>query len=239
MNKSRLDKKYFFKKNVKHLLVCYSFFSLFVITSCEQRDPLAEYEILCDSVFSSPSDGEAAAQEYVDYFYDNERAKITEVSEIRHQYRQMDGFLSNSFSSYKDFISQSRDLNYELSQSNYTGVRKTWSSLYGKERDRLLGPLLDSITESVFDDFFKNQVRQLCNEKHLLLTVESIDQVNLSTPTLGSDRTSKKCRGEYRVHLRGSAVGLITSSDYISIEGVIGPDELGNLNYVRTGYQFL
>ena len=216
------------------LMCCFMLMTI----SCEQRDPQAEYELLCETIYSSPCDGETAAQEYIDHFYGNKRARITEVSEIRHQYRLMEGFFSNYFSSYADFISQSRDLNSELSHSNYAGVRKTWSSLYGKERERLLGPLMDSITESVFDDFFKTQVRKLSNERNPIFEVESIDRVNLSTPMLVSDGTAKKCRGEYRVHLRGSAIGLITSAYDISIEGLIGPDELGNLNYERTGYQF-
>lgn len=217
------------------LMCCF----ILMTISCEQRDPLAEYEILSETVYSSPRDGEDDAQEYIDHFYKNSRARINEVSEIRNQFRQMDDFFSNSFSSYADFINQSRDLNYELSHSIHYGVRNTWFSLYGKERNRLLAPLMDSINESVFDNFFKAQVRQLCEKRYVLLEIESIDQIFLSTPTLNSDGTAKKCRGEYRIHLRGGVIGLITSVTNISIEGIIGPDESGNLTPVRTAYDFL
>ena len=80
---------------------------LLLLCSCEQRDPQAEYELIRDTAYSSPREGEEVAQEYIDYFYKNSRAKITEVSEIRHQYRLIEGFLSNSFNSYPVIFSQS------------------------------------------------------------------------------------------------------------------------------------
>ena len=207
--------------------------------SCEQRDPQAEYELLCETFFSSPNEGESAAQEYIDYFYKNEKARISEVSEIRHQYRLIDGFLSNSFTSYADFLNQSCDLNNELSHSTYTGVRKLWNSLYEKERNRLLGPLMDSITESDFDEFFKTQVSSLCEKEFNIWDIESIDRVSISTPTLIKDGTAKKSNGEYRVHLRGNVFGILTKTARISIEGTIGPDESGNIITERIGYQFI
>ena len=82
-----------------------------LLLSCEQRDPQAEYELLRETVFSSPQEGEAAAQKYIDDFYGKDRARITEASEIRHQYRLMDGLFSDSFSSFVDFMKKSHDLN--------------------------------------------------------------------------------------------------------------------------------
>ena len=207
--------------------------------SCEQRDPQAEYELLRETIYSSPHDGEVAAQEYIDYFYNKKKARITEVSEIRNQYRQMDGFFSNSFGSYADFISKSRELNNELSYSNYEGVRKLWQSLYERERNRLLGPLMDSITETDFNTFFQSQVRLLCENEFNVWKVESIDQISLSTPTLINGGTAKKSYGEYRVHLRGALLGIATPTARVSIEGTIGPDESGTVIPNRTGYQFL
>ena len=210
-----------------------------ILFSCEQRDPQAEYELLCETVYSSPNEGESAAQEYIDYFYKNKKAKTTEVSEIRHQYRQIESFLANTFNSYMEFLNQSRDLNKELSHSNYTGVRKLWKTLYEKERNRLLGPLMDSITESDFDEFFKTQVSSLCEKEFNIWDIESIDRVSISTPTLIKDGTAKKSNGEYRVHLRGNVFGVLTKTARISIEGTIGPDESGNIITERIGYQFI
>lgn len=217
---------------------CLLFFVL-MLTSCEQRDSQAEYELLCETVYSSPSEGIDAAQEYIDYFHEKKKARITEVSEMRHQYRLMDSFLSNSFCSYADFLKQSREMNNELSHSNYVGVRKLWNTLYEKERSRLLGPLLDSIKESDFDFFFQKQVRFLCEKEFNLWEVESVDRISLSMPTLVNDGTAKKTSAEYRVHLRGAVLGVVTPTAIISIEGTIGPDELGNLTSIRTGYQFI
>ena len=212
---------------------------IFILTSCEQRDPQAEYELLRETIYSSPHDGELAAQEYIDYFYNKKKARITEVSEIRNQYRQMDGFFSNFFGSYSDFISKSRELNNELSYSNYEGVRKLWQSLYARERNRLLGPLMDSITETDFDTFFQSQVRRLCENEFNVWKVESIDLISLSTPTLVNEGTAKKSYAEYRIHLRGALWGVATPTARISIEGTIGPDESGTVISNRTGYQFL
>ena len=217
--------------------LCLMLFVLMCV-SCEQRDPQAEYELIRDTAYSSPREGEEVAQEYIDYFYDEEKARITEVSEIRDQYRKMDAFFSGTFNYYPDFLKRGKDLNNELSYSNYDGVRTVWKSLYEKERTRLLGPLMDSITESNFEDFFKAQVYQLCEKKYNIWEVESIDQLSLSTPTLVNDGTAKKCYGEYRVHLRGNVFGLLTKDARVSIEGTIGPDESGYLTPFRTGYEF-
>ena len=209
-----------------------------LITSCEKRDPQAEYDTLRESVFSSYREGEAAAQEYIDYFFSKNGARITEVSEIRNQFRQMDTFFSNSFSSYSDFLSQSRELNDELSHSNYACVRNTWTSLYERERNNLLEPLMNSITESSFDTFFTSQARQLSeNEFNIIWNIESVDRVSLATPRLVNDGTAKECSGEYRIHLR-SNTGLFSSTATISIEGIIGLNEYGNIIERRTGYQF-
>ena len=224
------------KKKEKPFL-CLMLFVLMGV-SCEQRDPQAEYELMRETAYSSPREGEEVAQEYIDYFYKEKKARITEVSEIRDQYRKMDAFFANSFNSYADFLKQGKDLNNELSYSNYNGVRKVWKSLYDRERNRLLGPLMDSITESDFEEFFKAQVWQLSENNYNIWEVESIDQVSLSTPTLVNDGTAKKCHGEYRVHLRGNVLGVLTKDARVSIEGTIGPDDLGNLTPVRTGYEF-
>ena len=221
----------------KIILIVFAF--AFVAFSCEQRDAQLEYEQLRDTRYSSPREGEGAAQEYIDYFHNKDAPRINDVYEIRSQYRKMDDFFSKSFENYATFISESRELNAELSRSIYEGVRKMWLTLYEQERSRLLGPLMDQITESDFESFFKTQVKNLCENEFNIWEIESIDQVYLSTPTLINDGTAKKAQGEYRAHLRGGVIGLITRDARISIEGVIGPNENGYINYIRTSYQFL
>lgn len=223
---------------VREFLYIYLTLLVIVASSCEQRDPQAEYEILRETVFFSPQEGEAAAQKYIDDFYGKEKARITEASEIRHQYRLMNGLFSGSFSSYSDFMKKSHDLHKELSYSNYEGARKLWISLYEKERNRLLDPLLDSITESHFEDFFRSQITQLCKSEYSFWELESIDRVTLSSPSRTNDGMAVKAYGEYRLHLKGGIMGILNKSDRITIEGVIGPNEMGNLIYNRTGYQF-
>lgn len=221
------------------LAVCLVFLLVLIATSCEQRDPQAEYERLRETVFSSPQEGIDVAQEYIDHFYNKAKARINEVSEIRHQYRIMDDFIDHSFNSYADFLDQSREINAELSSSKYEGVRKTWLSLYERERSQVLGPLMDSITETVFDNYFKTQVRQISENEFNIWSIESIDQISLTTPTLSDDGTTKTASGEYRIHLKGNLTGLIKKDARIRINGSIGPDESGNLQKNRTGYEFL
>lgn len=211
---------------------------VFIMCSCEQRNPQAEYELLCETEYSIPKDGESTAQEYIDYFYRNTKARITEVSEIRDQYRRMDSFFSNTFNSYAEFIKQGKELNYELLYSKYNGVRKTWKTLYERERKRLLAPLMDNITESDFDTFFQSQVRQLCENELNSWNIESADKVSLSVPIVINGGMAKKSLGEYRVHLCGKHVAF-RSTARISIEGTIGPDENGNVIHTRTNFSFL
>ena len=158
----------------KSRIVFYSMLCVLLAVSCEQRDPQAEYELLRETVFTSPREGEDAAQEYIDYFNKNKKARIAEVSEMRSQYQKIDVFTSVTFNTYVDFLNQTRELNKELSRSDYLGVRKLWSSLYGDRHDRLLGELMDSILESDFDDFFKKEVWKI-SEREFLLGVESVD----------------------------------------------------------------
>jgi len=209
-----------------------------VATSCEQRDPQAEFELLRETVYSSPQEGEETAQEYIDYFYKKKGARITEASEIRDQYRKMVNFFSISFSSFADFLTKSRELNYELSYSSYDGVRRMWLSHYETVKKRLLAPLMDSITASDFDSFFQEQVKLLCDNEFDRWTIESIDQVSLSTPILIDGGNAKKTLGEYRIHLRSNTLRL-PSTARISIEGTIGPDESGNVVPNRTRFTFL
>ena len=223
----------------KSRIVFYSMLCVLLAVSCEQRDPQAEYELLRETVFTSPREGEDAAQEYIDYFNKNKKARIAEVSEMRSQYQKIDVFTSVTFNTYVDFLNQTRELSKELSRSDYLGVRKLWSSLYGDRHDRLLGELMDSILESDFDDFFKKEVWKI-SEREFLLGVESVDQVSLSMPTLVNNGTAKKASGEYRVHLRGKdLLGWVSRTAIVQVEGTIGTDVSGNLASIRTGYQIL
>jgi len=215
------------------------FFALFV-SSCDQRDPQVEYEILRETVYSSPQEGIEATQEYLDYFSGKKGARITAVSEMRNQYKKMNGFFSNTFSSYCDFIKQSKKINQDLSRSTYEGVRRLWKDLYGNERDLLLEPLMESITESDFDAFFKDQAKYLFrNEKGFIdWTINSVDQVSLSTPTTVKDGTAKKTNGEYRLHV-STLGGNINRIAIIAIEGIIGFDESCNKFEDRTRFDFI
>lgn len=212
---------------------------LFLIaSSCDQRDPQAEYGHLRQAVYSNPQEGIDAAQEYIDHFHNKSGARITEVSSIRDEYRMMADFVEHSFNSYADFLNHSREINAELSFSNYEGVRKTWQIFYERERNHVLGPIMDSITESSFDDFFKSQVIQLCEEEFNIWDIKEIDMITLTSPTLSDDGTMKKASGEYRIHLNGKMFNT-NEVARISIEGSIGPDESGNIQWRRTGYEFL
>lgn len=215
-----------------------SLLAVILASACDQRDPQAEYEQLRDAVYSSPKTGMDVAQEYIDHFHSKKGNRVAEVSEIRDEYHLMDNFFSNTFRSYPEFMSQAKGLNDRLSLSNYEGVRNTWKNLYGQERNRLLAPLMDGITDLTFDAFFKTQVRNLCDGKFATWNFESVDQVSLTTPVVVRDGTVKESSGVYRVHLRGGIIGLRTSTAMVSISGRIGVDSRGELVYERTGYEF-
>ena len=237
MNK-RVEMLFRYLKRIESRIIMCAVPFIFMVTSCEQRDPQAEYELLCEAVYSSPQDGVDKAQEYIDYFYDTKGAKIAEVSEIRDSYRKIDAFFVNSFSSYADFLRNSQQINNELSYSKFNGVRELWMSLYESEKKRLLTSLLDNINGSDFDEYFQTQVGQLCNNEFNLWTVESIDQISLSTPMITEGGTLKQSKGEYRVNLRGNMFGT-PGTAIISIEGTMGPDENGEITFNRTSYSFL
>jgi len=222
----------------KSIFVFHAILLILLLTSCEQRDPIAEYEILRETVYNKPREGEAAAQKYIDHFYKEKKAKIAEVSEIRSQYRRMDGFLSETFISYADFLEKGKVLNDELAYTRNTGVSKLWKSLYEKERKRILAPLMDSITRAEFDEFFLEQVRILCENEFNTWSIESIDQVSLSSPIEIEDGEAKKSSGEYRIHLRGNILGS-SNSARIAIDGTIGFDQTGHIQKQRTYYSFL
>ena len=192
-------------------------------------------------MYSKPQDGIDAAQGYIDYFYNKKDAHISEVTEIRKQYRQMREFFAKPLSSFAEFKSAGDDLNRELLYSSYEGVRKSWANLYGKEQERLLGPIMDNITEDLFDSFFKAQVMQLCEQEFLTWSVESVDRTNLSVPLLVSNGMAKQCDGEYLAHLRQTLLGVSfrTGVAKVSISGTIGPDNTGTPQFTRTRYNFL
>ena len=141
-------------------------------------------------------------------------------------------FFSNPYSSYGDFLTASHELNYELSYSNYDGVRRTWLSHYERQRKRLLAPIMDSITESEFDRFFQEDAMKISGIKYPSWNVESIEKISMTTPILEYSGTTKKALGEYRVRLSGKRTGFPESARF-SIEGTLGPDESGNIIYTR------
>jgi len=211
-----------------------------VLTSCDmqKRDPQAEFLALRDAVFSTPQEGRDKVQEYIDYFYEKDGARIDEARELRRGYRKMCDFFSQSFDSYEVFLKESRQINEDLSNSNFEGVRKLWQTLYEKERNRLLGPMMDQITNDSFDLYFKNQVKRLCDEELRSWEVTSIDQMSLTTPELDEKGDKKKARGVYRVHLKGGIIGVFDGTAQVAIEGEIGVNVLGELYQNRIGYEF-
>ena len=229
----------FMKKISFACLLAAVIFTALTFAGCDQRDPQAEYEVLSETVYPNPQSGIDAAQEYIDHFSNKSGNRVTEVSDIRHQYRLMDDFLSNYFSSYSEFLNKASEIDDELRQSNYQGVRETWKNLYTKEQNRLVGPIMDSITDQTFDSYFKNQVRILCQDRFTTWDYESVDRISLGTPQLTMNGLAKECSGEYRVHLRGSILGIRTETARVSISGLIGIGYGGEIAYERTGYQFL
>ena len=221
------------------IVVCLAFMTLFIVTSCEQRDPLAEYEVLRDSVFTRPEEGVNAAQEYIDYFYKKAEAKNTEVEEIRQQYRKMEDFFSNPFSSFADYMNQSRDLNRELSNSDYYGVRQTWKNIFEKERKRLVWPGLDLVTDSVFDAYFRSQVRAIC-EKEYDEEIDSIEQMSLTPPTLVNNEMAKESTGIYKINMTKYIwlFGRIPV-DHFSVVITVEIDETEQKKFERTNYEII
>lgn len=208
--------------------------------SCDQRDPQAEFEALRDAVYSNPRTGYDVAQEYIDHFYSRKGKDkwVDDVCEIRDQYELMDDLFSNSFRSYADFITQAGEISSELTYSNYQGVRTTWKNLYSRERERLLAPLMEQVTEDSFDSFFKGQVWTICNDRYQTWDVESVDRVSLFTPVLAPDGTYKECSGVYRVHVRGNIFGFRTATPKVSISGRMGVTDSGQWDARITGYEF-
>ena len=51
---------------------------MFLLCSCEQRDPQAEYELLRVTAYESPKEGVEVANEYIDHFQKNKKARNTE-----------------------------------------------------------------------------------------------------------------------------------------------------------------
>lgn len=211
---------------------------LTAVCACDQRDPQAEFEALRIAVFPTPKAGLDVAQEYIDHFHSRKGNRVNEVTDIRNLYRSMEDFFSQSFRSYPEFMKGAASLDKEFSLSVYEGVKNTWKNLYGQERDRLLTPLMDGITEDTFDAFFKTQVRYLCEGEYKTWDIESIDQVRLDTPAIIRDGTIKEASGVYRAHMRGNILKIRTSTATVSVSGRIGVDPSGNMTAELTGHDF-
>ena len=214
-----------------------------LVVACVSRDPQAEYEALCSTVFSDPQDGLDQAQEYIDYFYGEKKARTKEVTDIRNKYKEMVGFFSMSHNSYGDFMTESDFLNLELSTSPYEGVRKTWNSLYKQTRNRLVTPLLDKINEQLFDEYFMTQANQLFDlQDYSTWVPTTTERVLINTPRVKSDGTTKECSGKYRIYCQQDILrlGVKKRNDYAEIEitGEIGVDEAGGYTYKIISHNF-
>lgn len=208
------------------------------VETTQERDADREYELLSEKLFSSAREGEETAQEYIDYFSSRNSTWINNANEIKSAYRRMDAFFSKAFDSYATFKNESRNLDSDFSLSRYEGVRKLWKQLYEQEERQLMEELMENITVSSFDEYFRSEARSLSDKEFMTWEVESIDQVSVTTPSPVEDKWAKEATGEYRIHLR--KFGMFRTGDaLLSIEGRIGITDAGELQFFRKGYHFV
>jgi len=209
--------------------------------SCAERNAQEEFAALCVAEYEDPQKGIDVCQEYIDHFYKTEDAPIAEVSAIRQEYRRMEEFFSTKYTSLQDFNQSAQGLDAQFSKSKYEGVKNTWASLYKKERESILSPLLEKIDEDAFDSFYTAEIKEICARELKGWDVESINKVGITTITSAKEGSAKQCRGVYRVDLKGGGfLGGKSGEARVSVSGEIGPNPAdGSLDYTLIAYNFI
>ena len=205
--------------------------------ACDNRNPEADYESLCKTVYPNPQAGINACNGYLGIFDGKDGCKETDVSIILTDFKSMDSLFGSPQRSYKEYMIATAALNQKMSVSPYECVRETWKKLYQEGKERFLKPLLDQIDEHKFDEYFRQEVARLCNQRYKTWRSQSVDRLEISTPIVKPDVETKECRGKYRVHTvqRGTHRPDIAE---IEIRGEIKVAETGNYSYTIVGYDF-
>ena len=198
----------------------------------DNRDPEADYETICKTVYPNPQAGINACYGYQDIFDGKDDSRKTEVSIILTEFQSMDSLFRTPQRSFKDYMTATAVLNQRMSVSPYECVRETWKKLYQEGEDRFLQPLLDQIDEHKFDEYFQHQVKQKCQEEYPLYNCESVDRLEIGNPIIKPDGKTKECTAKYRGHLNQNVRFTNFSKEpEIEIRGEIKVDESGNYSF--------
>ena len=81
--------------------------------------------------------------------------------------------------------------------------------------------------------------KELCKDGTILMKPDVCDVVEMGEPQLTEDGFSKTCEGTFRVHLKGSLVGLLQSTALIKLKGEIVGDSIPTFQYKLVGYEIL
>lgn len=203
----------------------------------DNRDPEADFETLCKTVFPNPQAGINACNGYIDIFDGNDGCRKTDVSIILTEFESMDNLIRTSQRNYKDYMTATAALNQNMSVSPYECVRETWKKLYQEGKNRFLQPLLDQIDEHKFDEYFQQKVVQLCDQRYRSWDGKSVDRLEISSPIIKPDGVTKECSGKYRVHEVQRGTRRQDEAE-IEVRGEVRVAETGEYTYTIVSYVF-
>lgn len=183
------------------LLLIIAFLGTLSCLSCERRDPEAEFKDLSSTPYE-PQEGMEKTREYLAHFKRNKKAHIQEVTALYREYVKIVDFDRKSYPDYARLFSEGEELNGELSQSKFEGIKNTWSALYGEKRKQGKKYFLSLLTERDFSPKLAEAAEELCkNQYKVLWKSGETTELQISHPKLTDDGSALQCVGEYRVVL--------------------------------------
>ena len=208
------------------------------LTNDKSRNCETEYMHLSVREFGSCTEAMYAIGDFLDEFSSAQGCKscCDHASKIKAEFSEMYSFLENN-SSYDRFLKDGQVKDGKFSSSTYETVRKTWKSLYEKEKTRRYNLMLNEITAETFKPYLEKCAKQHAVEhfnwdfvKYNVTSCEFRGTMNVSNT---SDNKGKTATGTFHVNLEGSGLGLSTKSADVTVCGTINVASDGTRSFVE------
>jgi hypothetical protein len=211
----------------------------FFLLACGQRDPEVEFQKLLDTPYTNIKEGLKALDDYIGYFSGKSSEHMEEAYKMRREYSAMADLFNDSYQDYAQFMEVIDKLKDKGEDSEFASVREVWRQLFSKKKHSLLDPGLEKLDKNSFVEYMTENAKELCKDGTILMKPDVCDVVEMGEPQLTEDGFSKTCEGTFRVHLKGSLVGLLQSTALIKLKGEIVGDSIPTFQYKLVGYEIL
>jgi|GEM_PF-5182515 lipoprotein len=219
------------------------------------RNFKSNYEDLLRKKFSNPQEALKKIKELQDFLISPEgeelfNKKTEEIIPIKKAlnnllliFSNMEFFFSYNYSDLPSFNESVNEVKEDYENSNYLSVRNTWKYLVDYYR-RLQGENDKEKMITNFEYYLKEDARRICNFNYRNFDIHEIQTISVSNHYEHEKYNAEVSQGVFRLHLKGSFLGIDRGTVKISVKGMIvvkvnHNKELEKVTYENIDYQII